>query len=476
MKTNKFLIVLSVLTIFIFFTSCVEDNDFSTPDTTVVNPNIDASKVTTFKAVVARYEASNDAIALFTDDEDDIYITGYVVSSDQAGNFFEELTIQNKIDDSSTEENPRLGFNIPINVRSLFNTYEVGRKVFIKLNGLAVGISHGVFTIGKPNGNNIEQIQPTELLKFITRDPEVATITPKTVAIGDLTEQDENTLIQFEDIQFIKNDLGLTFAGEANDSFDGFRTLESCSDDGFIQLQTSTFADFKSLVIPSTRGSITGVFTRDFADDFNVFVLNTTNDVNFDNDDRCDAVELDCGLASSTGTTNLFGDDFETQTDGELITGNGWTNYIEEGTQGWEAFTATEGSVSLGRSARVGSFQSGDDSSVAWLITPAIDLDAQDNETFVFKTSNSFADDSTLKLLFSTDWDGTEDNITSATWGVIPAAYIVQDSDFFVDWFDSGIVDLSCGEGTIYIAFKYAGSGDVGSDGTYELDELSIDF
>ena len=41
-----------------------------------------------------------------------VYIEGYVVSSDKAGNFFEELIIQNKIDDSSPDSDPRLGFKI----------------------------------------------------------------------------------------------------------------------------------------------------------------------------------------------------------------------------------------------------------------------------------------------------------------------------------------------------------------------------
>ncbi|WAC00826.1 hypothetical protein N7U66_11115 [Lacinutrix neustonica] len=38
-----------------------------------------------------------------------------------------------------------------------------------------------------------------------------------------------------------------------------------------------------------------------------------------------------------------------------------------------------------------------------------------------------------------------------------------------------GNVDLSCGTGVIHIAFKYTGSGDQSSDGTYELDDISID-
>ena len=477
MKINKIITFLSLFILLAFITSCVNDDDFNLPNINIVDPNITPNM--TFANVLSRYEQAvtgGDAIATF-DDTQDLYIEGYVISSDKSGNFFEELIIQNKTDGSSDAADPRLGFLIEINVRGLSDTFEVGRKVYVKMNGLAVGLSHGVFVIGKPSGNTIAQLEGFEYKDFVIRDPQVASLTPKVVAMQDLIEQDENTLIQFDDVQINRNELGLTFAGEASDSFDGFRTLEGCPNNSpTISLQTSTFADFKSQQLPQNRGSIQGILSRDFADNFNVFVINSTSDIHFDNTDRCDPVELDCGLASSVGSGVLFSDDFETQSTNSLISGNGWTNYIEAGTEGWEAFSSSGANASLGVSARIGSFRSGDASSVGWLITPAIDFDAQGGETLTFKTSNSFADGSELELLFSTDWDGTEANITSATWGIIPAAYIVQDTDLFSAWFDSGIVDLSCATGTMYIAFKYTGSGDRATDGTYELDDININF
>ena len=214
------------------------------------------------------------------------------------------------------------------------------------------------------------------------------------------------------------------------------------------------------------------ILSKDFFGEVFNIVINTPADITFDNEDRCDPIELSCGLADAQGDMTIFDDDFEDQTAFSPISGNGWTNFIEAGTQSWEAYTSGGTNASLGISARIGSFQSGDDSTIAWLITPAIDLDAQDNETLVFKTSNSFDDGSDYELLFSNDWDGVEANITSATWGVLPDATLVTDDDFFGAWIDSGIVDLSCGEGTIHIAFKYIGSGDAGFDGTLEMDEI----
>ena len=209
----------------------------------------------------------------------------------------------------------------------------------------------------------------------------------------------------------------MTFAGEATDEFDGERTLESCADNSTVILSTSTFSDFKALLLPTTRGTIDGVLTRDFFDDFYTLVINSPDDINFDNEERCDPIILDCGLAGTAGTNVLFEDDFETQTPFSPIAGNGWTNYIQAGTESFEAYTSGGTNASLGVSCRVGSFQSGDASSIAWLITPAIDLDANPGVTMTFETSNSFSDNSELELLFSTDWDGTTAGITNATLG-----------------------------------------------------------
>ena len=79
-----------------------------------------------------------------------------------------------------------------------------------------------------------------------------------------------------------------------------------------------------------------------------------------------------------------------------------------------------------------------------------------------------------MEVLFSSDWDGTPENITSASWDLLADATIVQNSDPFPDWIFSGIVDLSCVENNGYFAFKYIGSGAAGSDGTYELDDIII--
>lgn len=455
----------------ISITSCVDNNDFEIPDVTVQEPTL-TGDATTFNSVVSAYNqavANGDATVTF---DTDLYITGYVISSDKASNFFKEIIIQNVTDDSSPVDNPRLGFKIPIDQNGLYQNYEFGRKVYINLNGLTFGVRNGVYNLGKET--TLDRIPSFEVEKFVVRGSEVVSISPKVTSIGALTEADENTYIQLNNMQFTKDMLGKTYAGENSDSFDGSRLLESCDDNLTIPLETSTFADFKSIAVSNKKGSITGIFSRNFSDNQSVLNINSMSDIMFEETDRCDPIELDCGLASAEGANSLFADNFESQSANSAISGNGWTNYAEAGTQTWQAYTATGSNASIGVSARIGSFRSNDASTIAWLITPQIDMDAQDGETLTFKTSNSFADGSDLEILFSTDWDGTEANIKTATWGILPKAYVAQDSDAFSSWFDSGIVDLSCATGKIYIAFKYTGSGDSGFDGTYELDEIKI--
>jgi hypothetical protein len=472
---NKLLSLLVIL----MMISCVNDDDYSIP-----NPDdgesitIPANQITTFRTVFQRYEQainSGDLIATFDADED-LYIEGYVVSSDAAGNFFEELIIQNKTDDSNPDNDPRLGIKVDINVGSLSDTYELGRKVYIKLSGLTIGESNGVLTLAKGEGQRLEQIQEFEYRKIVIRTEEVATIMPKVTTLVNLTEADKNTLIKLEKMQLNRFELGASFASEAIDEFDGLRTLESCDSGVSIIMQTSTFADFKSLIVPQGQGSITGIFSRDFGDDFNVFIANSAADVDFTEANRCDPMELDCGLADTIGSSNLFYEDFESQSNNRPIIITGWTNYIEAGSEAWEGYSSTSSNASLGRSARVQVASSGDVSNITWLITPAIDLDTNTNATLRFKTSNSLADSSFMEVLYSLDWDGTEANVTAATWGVLSAAYVVKDSDSFVQWFNSGTVDLSCATGTMHIAFKYTGGGLDTFDGIYELDEISVDY
>ncbi len=441
-------------------------------ESTPLNPNLTAT--TTFSAAIARFTNAG-GYAEFSTDEAELIIEGYVVSSDKDGNYFEELVIQNSIDGNDLSANdPRLGLRVAIDRGDLYLNLPVGRKVYIKLNGLAIDEDAGNITIGYPNVSEIEKIPDGVADLFVIPGEIIADITPKLTTVNGLSTNDLNTLVQFEGMQFTADNLGLTYAGEATDGFDGERQLESCDNTGDIRFFTSSFASFKSLLLPEGVGSISAIYTNNFFGDERILEIRATDDIQFTNPERCDPPIVDCGTAASEGTNILFSENFETQTVGAPLSGNGMVNYQEAGTQAWTSFSSTSTNASIGISASIGSFNSGDDSTVSWLAFPEIDYDAQDGETLRFMSSNSFSDGSTLEILFSSDWDGVAANIPNATWAILPAASIVADDAFFGDFFDSGIVDLSCVDGTGHIAFKYVGSGIPEFDGTYELDEIEI--
>ena len=472
LKTSQLLIL---IVSFLLLSRCSEKDEFKVPLTNDISFTPKAGDVITdINTVIAEYYQRGEIFTYepLINSENSRYVSGYVISSDEAGNFFEQLIIQDKA------ANPTAGIAILIDENPLYTYYEFGRKVFIKLDGLSVSEENGVFKIGKREGHSIEKIPASLRNNHIIRDAEVADIIPLELAITDFASDKENLFIRLNDVQFHRDEvLGnriLTFASESTDEFNGERILEVCPNNHQVILSTSTFSDFKSLHLPINSGSIDGILTRDFFDDFYTLIINSPEDIHFSDDNRCDPITINCGLSDIEGDTILFEDDFESQTRNALISGNGWTNFIEKGKVGFEAYKSSGSNASLGISARIGSFNSGDDSNIAWLISPLIDLNNHSNVALSFQTSNSFADKSDFLVLYSNDWNGNPANVTSSTWAVLTAANIVQDSDNFSLWIHSGLIDISCGSGRFYIAFKYIGNGSTDYDGTYELDAIKI--
>ena len=455
--------------------SCVKDDDYDMPNTDSAAPIINGTMITinVLNSLLEQEQNvnGNDILSFI---ESNLYISGFVISNDEAGNIYEELVLQD------LAINPSRGVKVLINVSPLFTTFEFGRKVFVKLDGQSVGYNGGVLSLGFRDGNQVEAIAESLMDQTIIRAIELAEIEPLSINISDFSAAKTNLYLRLNDVQFNRNDaLGenrKTFAAEPEDEFDGERNLESCAEGFSVILSTSTFSDFKAIEVPQGRGYLDGILTYNyFGDTFNM-VLNSPETIHFNSTDRCDLVEVDCGLAETTGSNVIFSEFFESQEVDESITGNGWTNYIQEGSRDYEAYFSDggNGNPSLGISASIGSYNSNDDSTIAWLIMPEIDFDVQDGETINFKTSNSFSDGSTLVLLFSSDWDGNPDTIATSTWDSIPAAYIVQDDDFYGDWYPSGNISLDCINGKGYIGFKYTGNGKEDFDGTYELDEIIV--
>lgn len=464
MKTLKFNKIILLLLGLVVFNGCVEDDDFNAPNTSIVEPNIPTNAKVQISAVAGELAQaqggstlnynSDDDVYTYAYNTNDIYMEGYVVSSDESGNFFEELIIQDKA------ENPTIGIKLLIDVNPLFVRYEVGRKVYVKLNGLSVGITNGVLTLGALNGDNVDKISPTEETRVIMRSAEKATLVPMPLAFSAIENSKTNLYVKLEDVQFLKSQVegssAMSYASESGDQFDGERTLESC-DGSSVVFSTSTFADFKGLSLPAGRGSMNAILTKNyFGNAFNI-VINSPEDVDFSGN-RCDPV---------------FSEDFQSGTDNTNLDLEGWINYAEAGGEVW-----TEDVYQGNGTARFSAYNTGDSSNIGWLITPGIDMDAQDNEMLTFQMQHAYPDSGhdPIDVLISTDFDGTETGVTSATWtsvGAFTKSYI-EDSGTWFTFVNSGNIDLSSYTGTAYIAFRYTGSDTANQNMTIDIDNIKI--
>ncbi|PQJ79765.1 DUF5689 domain-containing protein [Polaribacter porphyrae] len=471
MKTNKIIILLLAFVTSISFTSCVDDADYSVPQTLGVEENIKLNslldsinnnllELKSISDVKALYISGNDPVKIASN----IVVKGYVVSSDASGNFFREFYMQDK------PNNPTSGIKVALNLNDIYNKYNFGREVYIRLKGIYVGETNsgdGVTAIGGKikltDTREIESITLNQSGNHIFRSQNTEIIVPKIVTLGGIDNVSNiGTYVKVENAFFSGDVEGKAYIDPAED-FDTKRKIETCQGLGFVDsfVETSSFADFANIALPDGGGSLNGIVTRDFGGDFTVLVLNSAADVDM-NGTKCTPAPL------VDFPTTLLDENFDT-TSGNINI-NGWTNYREAGTESWESYFDTN---TRSRAARVGSFRSGDASTITWLITNDIDLDNTTEEYLSFETSTSFADGSELEVLISTDWDGTEAGVSSATWETLPAR-IASNSSNFREFFSSTFINLSDYTGSVYIAFKYTGNGDEDFDGTYELDNLVI--
>lgn len=473
MKTTKFIILLLAFVASISFTNCVEDGDFEIPNALGTEENAAIAKI---QAEVDKGDLTEISIAnlkgLFvsgkvTQITSDIFVKGYVTSSDQTGNFFKEFYIQD------APSNPTAAIKIATEFVDSYNKFNIGREVYIRLKDLSIGearIGDGVITIGggEFSAGRISTLTLNQTNKNIFRTPTTSEIVPIIVKISEINSTHVGMFVKIENAQFPDNLANKTYVDSAV-QFDTQRLIETC--DGFdftnFILETSAFAQFKFSVLPIGGGSIAGVVSKTFNGSDLVLALNNTSDV--------DMSGARCSLLDINDFKTILEEDFENMTSTSPLAGNGWISFAEAGRFNWRVLTSNDSGNPGSKIASMGAFRSGNESNIAWMISPEINLDSQDLEFINFQTSNSFADKSILEVLISTNWDGTTANITSATWQKLPAN-IVSSTENFQNWVDSGAVDLSGFSGNAHIAFKYIGGENAAADfdGTYEVDNFKV--
>ena len=441
---NSYFFFLSLL----LLTACTSDN-LSAPQLictqTDLIPNIKVSEVrANANAIVAQYKY------------DDV-IEAYVISSDEAGNFFKTISFQTL----ATAATPAIGFSVPVDATNLYIDYRVGNKVYLKLKNQFTDVSFGGMRIGSifVNGYNdggvgrLSQNDYKAVLnascKNVNEDELVKAVTMTEL----LNDSYLNTLVELSDVQFSIAAKGRHYFEETN-NVGGATNWELMDKLGNqIYFRTSSFAKFSTSLVPTGSGKVRGVITK-YGTDYQL-LARSEKDV----------------VMEGVRSTPFFIQDFETAVDKSNLILAGWTNIAQNGSLLWK------GGVSAGNGYAEFSI-SGTKvvTNVAWLISPKIDMDIYKNEVLSFRAAQHHLDiDSplnALEVLVSTNFDGL--NVTKATW--IPLkANLPNQSTPWRQFIGSGAVDLSSYKGKINIAFKYIGSGkNLALDGAFLVDDVQI--
>jgi hypothetical protein len=170
----------------------------------------------------------------------------------------------------------------------------------------------------------------------------------------------------------------------------------------------------------------------------------------------------------------VFLEDFSAgAADNTVLDVPGWENIAEVGTAKWKEQVYSGNAYAEFTGYRYLP-ELPDAVNIGWLISPKINMDAQEGELLEFSASQSYVTSAanSLEVLIATDYDGT--NLTTANWQPVPATLPTTSATYFA-FIKSGIIDLSGYTGSINIAFKVKGSGtNTALDGGYQIDNIRI--
>lgn len=446
----KTLIVKSLLFIVLMLvlTSCVND-EIAAPKLICTQPEL-----TPNKTVSDVYGVANTLVSQYKYDD---IIEAYVVSSDEAGNFFKSISFQTL----GTATKPAIGFSVPVDVSNLYIDFRIGNKVYIKLKDQFTDLYFGGMRIGglfvtAGNQGAVGRLSQNDYKQILNAS---CTTVKEEVLVRSLTmsellnDANLNTLVELSDVQFAEDAIGRRYFEETNNV--GGATNWSLIDKlgNQVYFRTSSFADFATKIVPDGSGKVRGILTK-FGTDYQLLPRS----------------EKDVMLTGKRAIP-FFAQDFKTVVDRSNVNLPGWANIIQSGSITWRGgFSAGNGYAEF--------YFSGTRvlNNVAWLISPKIDMDLQTKEVLTFRSAQHHLDvDSplnTLEVYVSTNFNGL--NVSAATWTRLDVKIPTQATPWY-QFVGSGAVDLSAYTGKINIAFKYVGSGrNLALDGSFLLDDVQI--
>ncbi|MBC7935123.1 MAG: choice-of-anchor J domain-containing protein [Rhizobacter sp.] len=464
---NKFLKFSLIAILFagvgIALNSCKKDFD-APPGPT--DPNIVAN--TTIKALKALHQSPGAYDVI----NDSLVIEGVVIANDRSGNLYKQLFIQDATG----------ALQILLDANSLFGSYPVGRKIFIRCKGLCISDYNGTPQLGVKalvaGLPSFEAIPGAMISKYVVGGSLNNSVSAKSVTIADLDAAATEVpylqgstserqiwqnkylcdLIQMENFEFA--DTLSTYSDTSVYKATQNKDIKNCEDKVII-VRTSAYANFAGQKVAAGKGTVKSIYTifRSSPTNPNItkqLLLRDLDDVQFTGL-RCSIFEESFSAIGANGAT--------------LSGVPGWSNISETGTAKFQ--NAVFGSGPM-KCAKITAFSSGQSTVTSWLISPPVNLTGYTTYKLRFTTSAGFPSVQTpdFKVYISTTYNGSTSPSTFFT-NPLPAIIAVPVTGFG-PFISSGNLDLSAYAGqTIYIGFRYDG-GDPSKTATYEVDDVKV--
>ena len=286
----RFFILASVF----ILTGCVHDDKYDAPDLSGNCQDLTA----TITLAAAKNLAQNTTITT------DAVIEGYVSSTDQSGNIYKTIYIQ---DDPT---NPTQGFVLSVDAVSTYASYPQGAKVYVKLKGLAMGTYGGVKQLGYMDNGTFgripEKMVPTSILKSCTAK---VTITPKVMTLADMKTANDQYIGCLVKVQNAEFDAKVLCSNFAPDGYTVDRQINDPTTSATTRVvRNSNYASFANQKLPSGKGDFIGILSK-YNSTYQLFINNVSDVKGMTNFPRKDGIKADpCGFDSSTASLKTVAD------------------------------------------------------------------------------------------------------------------------------------------------------------------------
>jgi hypothetical protein len=320
MKKYFSIIKVFIIALFGVLASCVHDDNYAAPD---LNQCQDEAYFTDPKNEFVKWSLADlKAKTPNVPFTENAYVEGYVSSTDESGNIYKYLYIQD------SPNAPTQGLVVSANAVSMYAKYPQGYKVYIKLKGLAMGTYGNAKQLGyyglNTEDNVVEFGRIPEKMVFssIVRScTEKATIVPKEMTLLEIrnmltkpTKPDEENqylgcLIKIPNAEFDARALCSIYAP------DGFTVDRAINDATYTNPTTATavvrnsgFASFASQTIPSGKGDFIGILSK-YNSSIQLYINKVSDLSGMKNFPRKDGLTADpCSFDPTTATLKSIAD------------------------------------------------------------------------------------------------------------------------------------------------------------------------